>query len=268
MRRIRFRAVIFVLPLLAGCHSARQAPQVDAVAPATSAIATTELKPIPGPAAAHPAPGPAAVNLDKSESNATAHPDDVAAQRDAAYCYYKLEAFAQAVPALQKVVKMAPTATSDRFLLAYSQMAVGTLDDAVATLLSITAQKGLASKDVGEAYLQIGNCHWKLGHDDLAIEAFTRCLAATPHQGKASLALGTYDAGKGKREAARTHFADAVRDLPPGRDRAQAYACLGRLAEEAKDGKAAAEAYRQALALDPANSWAKRGAERLTPHKS
>jgi len=255
-------SVPLIIAVVSGCNPSGQTARSTAVETAPT-VAAADLKPLPGAAAAHPAPGPAAVNLDRSESAAASQPNDVGAQRDAAYCYYKLEAYAQAVPALKKVVGMAPTSTPDKFYLAYAQMAVGNLEDAGKTLLEITEQKGLSAKDLGEAYFQIGNCDWALGHDEQAVESFSRCLNASPHEGHAELALGVYYAGKSKRDVARQQFTVAAQDLPVGRDRAQAYACLGRLAEESKDGKTALAEYRQALAMDSTNGQAKRGLARM-----
>ena len=250
------------LALVAGCAPKVTVPTTVAAA---SALPAPILTPLSGAALRHPTPGNqnAPLNLDAAETRASQHLEDVNAQRDAAYCYYRLQAFVQAVPAFQKVLVLAPNSVSDRLYLGYAQMAAGTLDDAVATFLAVTSVKGVTPADTSSAYLEIGSCDLALQRDDQASEAFARSLAADAHQGMASLGLGTYDAAKGKTAEARIAFTNAARDLPRPQDRAKAYACLGRLDEEAKKPTVALGEYRQALALDARNSWARKALARL-----
>jgi tetratricopeptide (TPR) repeat protein len=161
------------------------------------------------------------------------------------------------------VVKLTPNDPSALQFLGYAQMAAGDIDGALTTFTALTETKAISPAVLSDAYVEMGTCDWAQQRDDQAAEAFSRSLTSNPHQGQASLGIGIYDAAKGKREEARAAFQNAARDLQPGPRRAQAFSCLGRLAEDGNDTAAALAAYKQALALNPDNAWAKRAVSRL-----
>ena len=265
---MRVQNLVLIAPLvvafvLSGCgpkpyDREHPAGQVSSSSPAP--VTGTALL---GPARLHPAPVGTPTNLDQAESGAAAHPGDIGAQRSLAFCYYKLRAFAQAIPAFRKVLALAPDDTAASAYVGYSQMAMGDLTGGKATFLKLTERSGLSPAVVSDAYLQIGNCAWASNDLDGAAEAFSRSIGADSRQGMASLGLGTFAAGKGRVGQAHDFFADAARDLPPGVDRAQTFACLGRLAEQTKNHADALADYGHAVALDPRNAWALRGLSRL-----
>ena len=251
--RSRF-ALLMVALFAAGCRPAQETPP----APSASAPAAVAQAPVPveKPARDHPAPV-GTPDLDRAETDAAKAPSDPAANRALAFCYYKIRAYKQATPAWEKVASLAPNDPAPLFYLGYTQMAIGDLDAALATFNKILARPDLPPAETSEAHLQVGNCLWAKRQDDAAAAAFTKSLGAESKKGLASLALGTYAAVKGRPDQAHDFFADAARDLPPGPDRAQAWACLGRLAQERKDTGTALKAYKQALTYDKNNTWAK-----------
>jgi len=91
-----------------------------------------------------------------------------------------------------------------------------------------------------------------------------QALELDPGEGTAALALGTDAAERQRAGDARKYFELAAKSLKPGPERAAVYACLGRLAEEAKNQTAAKDWYRKALVDDKDNPWAK---SRLTETK-
>src|ERR1700710_1907486 len=82
----------------APANAAAAAPAPDAPAP----------KPLLSAVNDSPAPASITANLDQAETLAATPPNDIESNRTAALTYYKLQAFAQAIPAFQKVIQLAP----------------------------------------------------------------------------------------------------------------------------------------------------------------
>jgi tetratricopeptide (TPR) repeat protein len=222
-----------------------------------SAAAAPAYPTLPRPAEVHPAPSDTP-NLDRAETAAAENPRDYRANLQAALAYYKIKAYAQAADAFEKAIALKPDDPTPYLYRGWTQMALGSLPDAVATFQKAADLPGATRDQQSDAFLGLGDCYLAMKLDDKAKEAFSRSIGTNPKQGMASLALGTFAAMRGQAGQAHDFFHDAATDLKTPKEKARAYAALGRLAEEGKDRKAAAENYRKALALDPKNVWAKR----------
>lgn len=220
------------------------------------------ITPLPRIAEDHPAPEPV-VGVDRAETDVAEKPDDPKRVLAMAYAYYKAKAFNDAAKAFERAARMLPQDPKPLLYLGYTQMAVGALDSGLKSFEQVLALKGVSRDTLSEAYLQIGNCRGARGETEQAIESFTKSLGNNPKQGLASLALGGWAAQNRRYNQAKDFLNDAVRDLPDGRHRAQAYAALGKIAESEKDAKAAVAFYKKALVIDPENTWAGEAAERL-----
>lgn len=225
-------------------------------------FADESLVPLPQAAEAHLAPDDT-LGVDKAETLAAAQPTDPQASLRLALSYYKSKAYAQAAPQFVQAARLAPQNTTPLLFLGYTQMAVGALNEAQKTFGSVIVLPNVSPKDAAEANLQIGNCLWAQNKNKDAAAYFEKTLRVNPREGRASLALGTWAASQNKPDVAKTYFNTAARDLPTPHTRAQAYACLGRLAEDAKNLVDARAAYRKAVALDNDNEWAKKSLTRL-----
>ena len=85
---------------------------------------------------------------------------------------------------------------------------------------------------------------------DRAIEAFARLAALRPHDAEPQLNLGLVEQARERHEAACAAFERAI----ALREDARGWFCLGKSAAAMGDPARATEAYRKALALDPADT--------------
>ena len=247
-----------------GCRPTPPSASSASSAASAAAPTTPTTRPLTEPAGRHPAPADTP-DLDRAESAAAAAPRDPAANLACAFTYYKIKAYTQAAPAFEKVHQLRPRDPLPLLYLGWTQMAIGTLPDAIDTFQKVTALPTLTPAQKSDAFLALGDCQYALHHDEQAAEAYARSLGADSKQGMASLALGTFAAGKGRAAQARSFFTDATHDLTGPREKARAWTCLGLLSEQEKNLKAAAAAYQKALALDPENGYAKKALTRLKP---
>lgn len=242
-------------------------PEVSqTVAPGQGADAPSvaPIKPLPGIAEEHPAPANLP-SLDVAETARAAKPDGAKENLTLAYCYYQAKAFAQAAPAFERAVQLSPKDPTPYLYLGYTQMTAGALDSAVKTFDSVLNIPDISRDVLSLAYLNKGYALGALGKKQPAREAFVQALGNNTRQGLASLALGGFAAEQKQTTQARDFFADAARDLPPGRHQARAFAGLGLLSEQAGDVKAARAYYKQALAAnkEDEDTWARDGLKRL-----
>ncbi|MDX1932871.1 MAG: tetratricopeptide repeat protein [Capsulimonadales bacterium] len=258
---------------LAGCarppvaSTERPAEPTRSEPASSDAIGLTELYPLPGIAEENPPPG-TILGLDRAETAQAERPDDPKANLDLAYSYYKARAFADAARCFDRAAQLLPDDPAPLLYLGYTQMSVGALDNALKTFDRVVRLKGVSRDTLSEAYYHIGVCQATLKRTDEAIAAYSKAIGNNPKNGRASLALGARAAERGQFEQAADFFRDAAADLPIGRQKAQAYAALGKLAEDRKDVKAAVVAYKKALAIDRGNVWAENGMRRLSSGKN
>lgn len=227
-----------------------------------SAPQAETIVPLPRVAEEHPAPDDT-LGVDAAETAQAAMPDDGQKNLLLAYSYYKVKAYAQAAPAFERAALLLPKDPKPLLFLGYTQMAVGALDPAHATFERVTKVGGVSRSTISEARYQQGVTLAAQGKNPDAIKAYTQALGFNTHNGQASLALGAWAAQNKRWQQAESFFRDAAKDLPAGAKRAQAFAALGRLAEDAKDKKGAIAAYKKALQDDEDARFAREGLERL-----
>ena len=220
------------------------------------------LTPLTQASEAHPAPDNTP-GVDKAETTLAADPSNAKNSLLLAFSYYKSKAFAQAAPQFVQAAQLAPRDPAPLLYLGYTQMSVGALSEAQKTFADVIKLPGAKPEIKAEANLQIGNCLWALQQGKEAVAYFEKALQLNPKEGHAALALGTWEAAQQKPAEAKAYFEKAVADLPTKRGRAQAYACLGRLAEDAKNPTDARAAYQKAAQLDSDNEWATKALARL-----
>jgi len=210
-------------------------------------------------------PAPAGIpGVDAAETAAAKAPNSATAVLNVGYAYYAASAYPQSAEQFAHAAALAPGDAAPRLYEGLAQMGAGHLDAAAEALTRVTQVKGIPARMRGIAFAQIGRCRFQQHRDDAAKAAFLQSLAADPYQGQASLGLGAYAALAGDIRGARQRFTNAARDLPAGRQRALAYASLGRLEENVLDRPAALAAYRRALAENPASAAAREALARLS----
>lgn len=271
-RHVRNRNFAGLLPValclvaLAGCNR-NSGPQVSrSEGGADEASITTPqaetIVPLPRVAEEHPAPDNTP-GLDVAETAQAAALDDPQKSLELAFSYYKAKAYADAAPAFERAARLSPKNPTPLLFLGYTQMAVGALEPARATFERVTQVAGVSRSVISEARYQQGVTLAAQGKDADAVKAYTQSIGHNTHNGLASLALGGWAAQNKRWNQARSFFNDAAKDLPSGAKRAQAFAALGRLAEDAKDKKSAIVAYKKALKDDEDARFAREGLARL-----
>jgi len=201
--------------------------------------------------------------VDAAETAAAKAPNSASAVLNVGYAYYAASAYPQSAEQFAHAATLAPGDAAPRLYEGLAQMGAGHLDAAADALTRVTQLKGVPTHTLGIAYAQIGRCRFQQHRDDAAKAAFLQSLAVDPHQGQASLGLGAYAALAGDIRGARKRFTIAAQDLPPGRQRALAFASLGRLEENVLDRRAALAAYRRALTENPDSTVAREALARL-----
>lgn len=248
----------WLLATLAGAALAGCSPRANTIpktGPTPAVVAATTGYAFGTMLQRRPAPADSG-GVDAAETAAAAHPDDPAAQKRLGLAYYASGGYRAAANALEKVTAAKADDGQAWLYLGYARMGVGEPERAIEALEKAAAsnlpprQRAAARAEVGTVYYQA------LRQDDKAVPAFREALKLDPTEGTAALALGTLAAQK-KDPEARKLFETAAKSLSAGADRASVYACLGRLAEEAKDRAAARDYYKKAVADDKDNAWAK-----------
>jgi tetratricopeptide (TPR) repeat protein len=248
-------ATIAVATLLcaAGC-GVRDATAPGVPAPKTEAASTGYA--FPNISKRRPAPAGSG-DIDRAETAAANQPDNAAAQRQLGIAYYSTAGYKAATNVLETAVRLDPADGLAWLYLGYARMGAGQPEKALEAF-DVAAKASLTNTDKAAAKAESGTIRYQALRDDKgAMEDFKAALALNPKEGTAALALGTNAAEGQDAAAARRYFELAAQALPAGPDRASVFACLGRLAEEAKDKPKAHSWYAKALADDKANAWAK-----------
>lgn len=99
-----------------------------------------------------------------------------------------------------------------------------------------------------DAFSELGNADYDLGHFPAAIESFERCLTLEPDDYSASLDLGNTYITLGDKAKARRLFERAIALVP---DRSEALVDLGYLDDMEGSWQRAVDLYLRAIAVDP-----------------
>ena len=169
---------------------------------------------------------------------------------------------AREIEQLLKVVELAPTFARARLALGKALLREGRVTEAVDQLREAVRLE----PQRGDALYQLGLALARAGRQEEAapiLQKGRELVAADERTQNASLDLaeGRSALQRGDLEQAGAKLKSAVRLRP---DSAEAQSSLGQALEKQGDEKGAADAYRRALELNPADASAKQGLERLT----
>jgi tetratricopeptide (TPR) repeat protein len=153
--------------------------------------------------------------------------------------------YREAAEALEPAVKMEPTSTRLRDAWAQAQLATGNAGPAFSQLKQFTTIR----PNDPRSHLLLGKLHVTLGADTLAEPELKEALRLDARLADAWALLGDVQHRGAREPEAIASFRKALEREP---DRAAAHATLGRLLTT-RDPKAAEEAFRRAVEIEPEN---------------
>ena len=140
-------------------------------------------------------------------------PNDLAANYDAGFCYYKLKQYERAVPAFRNAIRSKPDFVDAYVYLGNSLDYLGRYKEALDSYIKASS----LAPDKADIFFEIGVAHSRQKNNGQAVVAFERCLKLDPNHLDALYNLGTTLADSGRMDEARPYLERFVSEAPPAR---------------------------------------------------